>query len=150
MRIALIQAKQILFSRYFWCDFLERRSDCDRAKPVTFYACGKEAARKRIRKKKGIKWAIVGELADYWLAQKADRSLFFFQKFKSMIAYATTIEEHYSYEFFKVPCVVCSDDLIFAWIRTMFTGQSGILSGLVWAWRPGWHDAQFVGVHSCR
>lgn len=56
-------------------------SDCDRGKPVTFYACG--------------------ELADYWLAEKADRSLFFFQKFKSMIAYATTIEEHYSYEFFK-------------------------------------------------
>lgn len=56
-------------------------SDCDRAKPVTFYACG--------------------ELADYWLDLKADRSLFFFQKFKSMIAYATTVEEHYSYDFFK-------------------------------------------------
>lgn len=56
-------------------------SDCDKLKPVTFYACG--------------------ELADYWLAQKADKSLFFFQKFKSMIAYATTVEEHYSYDFFK-------------------------------------------------
>jgi len=56
-------------------------SDCDKNRPVTFYQCA--------------------ELADYWLAQNADKSLFFFQKFKSMIAYITTIDEFYSYEFMK-------------------------------------------------
>jgi len=56
-------------------------SDCDKNRPITFYQCG--------------------ELTDYWLSQNADKSLFFFQRFKSMIAYVTTIEEFYSYEFMK-------------------------------------------------
>jgi len=56
-------------------------SDCDKQRAVTFYQCG--------------------ELADYWTSQNADKTLFFFQKFKSMIAYVTTIDEHYSYDFLK-------------------------------------------------
>jgi len=56
-------------------------SDCDKNRPVTFYQCG--------------------ELADYWLAQNADKTLFFYQRFKSMIAYVTTIDEFYSYDFMK-------------------------------------------------
>jgi len=56
-------------------------SDCDKQRPVTFYQCC--------------------ELADYWTNQNADKTLFFFQKFKSMIAYLTTVDEHYSYDFLK-------------------------------------------------
>jgi len=56
-------------------------SDCDKNRPVTFYQCE--------------------ELADYWTNQNADKSLFFFQKFKSMIAYITTVDEHYSYDYLK-------------------------------------------------
>jgi F-type H+-transporting ATPase subunit gamma len=56
-------------------------SDCDKNRPVTFYQCA--------------------ELADYWLRENADKSLFFFQKFKSMIAYITTVDEFYSYDYLK-------------------------------------------------
>jgi F-type H+-transporting ATPase subunit gamma len=56
-------------------------SDCDKQRPVTFYQCC--------------------ELADYWLAQNADKTLFFYQRFKSMIAYVTTIDEFYSYDFIQ-------------------------------------------------
>jgi len=42
-----------------------------------------------------------GELADYWLSFQAEKSLFFFQRFKSLISYQTTIDEHYSYNFMK-------------------------------------------------
>jgi len=56
-------------------------SDCDKNRPVTFYQCC--------------------ELADYWLAQNADKTLFFYQRFKSMIAYITSIDEFYSYDFIK-------------------------------------------------
>jgi len=56
-------------------------SDCDKARAVTFYQCG--------------------ELADHWLKHKADKSVFFFQRFKSMIAYVTTKDEFYSYDFLK-------------------------------------------------
>jgi len=56
-------------------------SDCDKNRPITFYQCG--------------------ELADYWLRENADKTLFFFQKFKSMIAYVTTADEFYSYNYLK-------------------------------------------------
>jgi len=56
-------------------------SDCDKQRPCTFHQAG--------------------ELADYWLKQNADKSLFFYQRFKSMISYVTTADEYYSYGFMK-------------------------------------------------
>jgi len=56
-------------------------SDCDKNRPVTFFQCA--------------------ELADYWIRENADKSLFFYQRFKSMIAYVTTTDEFYSYDYLK-------------------------------------------------
>jgi len=42
-----------------------------------------------------------GELADYWLARNAQKSVVYFQRFKSMISYETTIDTFYSYDSIK-------------------------------------------------
>jgi F-type H+-transporting ATPase subunit gamma len=42
-----------------------------------------------------------GELADYWLALNANKSLVYFQRFKSLISYETTIDTIYSFDVIK-------------------------------------------------
>jgi len=42
-----------------------------------------------------------GELADAWVAQNANRSLVYYQRFKSMISYETTKDVFYSYDTIK-------------------------------------------------
>jgi len=42
-----------------------------------------------------------GELADYWIAKNPNRTLVYYQRFKSMISYETTIDTLYSYDAIK-------------------------------------------------
>jgi F-type H+-transporting ATPase subunit gamma len=42
-----------------------------------------------------------GELADYWITKNPNKSLVFYQRFKSMISYETTVDTVYSYDSYK-------------------------------------------------